>query len=261
MPALAELQAAFRRALLEEDESALAGLVEEGGARLDIHRNNLFASLGAVLAESFPAVCRLVDARFFAYAAHEFVRRHPPRRAVLAEYGEGFADFLAEFPPCRDLAYLADVARLEWLMARAATAADAAPLAAEALAGVAPADTPRLLLRLHPAWGFLASPWPVDRIWRANRGGEGDAAPIDLAQGGVRLEIGRSDNEVAMRALDAPAFAFRAALAQGGTLEEAAIAAFTADPEFDLAAALARLFHDGAVTGVALAPPAAETPP
>ncbi len=129
MPMLAELQADFRRALLDGDESAVAGLVEGGTARLDIHRNNLFASLGAALADTFPAVCRLVDPRFFAYATHEFVRRAPPRCAVLAEYGADFADFLADFPPCRGLAWLPDVARLEWLMARAACAADATPLA------------------------------------------------------------------------------------------------------------------------------------
>jgi hypothetical protein len=257
---LAELQASFRRALLEGDESALAGLVEGGAVRIDIHRNNLFASLGAALADTFPAVCRLVDERFFAYAAHEFVRSAPPERAVLNDYGAGFADFLAAFPPCRALAYLADVARLEWLMARAATAADAAPLAAGALAGIAPEATPGLRLRLHPAWGYLASPWPVDRIWRANRGaGEGDA--IDLAEGGVRLEVARRDNEVVMRALDEPAFAFRSALARGQTLEAAALAALVADPEFDLAAALASLFQDGAVAGVALAPQTEETSP
>lgn len=257
---LAELQASFSRALLEGGERALAGLVEGGPVRIEIHRNNLFASLGAALADMFPAICRLVDARFFAYAAHEFVRRSPPERAVLSEYGAGFADFLADFPPCRALAYLADVARLEWLMARAATAADAVPLAAGALAGIAPEATPRLRLRLHPALGYLASPWPVDRIWRANRATGADET-IDLAEGGVRLEIARQDGVVVMRPLDAASFAFRSALAQGETLEPAALAALVADPGFDLAAALALLFQDGAVAAVALASLTEETPP
>jgi len=99
MTALRDLQAAFRRALLDEDEAALAALIEGGTARVDVHRNNFFASLTAVLCDSFPAVCRLVDARFFAYAAHEFIRRHPPARAVLAEYGDGLPHFLRRFRP------------------------------------------------------------------------------------------------------------------------------------------------------------------
>jgi hypothetical protein len=249
---LRDVQAAFRRALLAEDEIAFAALVDGGTARIDVHRNNLFASLGEALRDSFPAVCRLVDERFFAYAAHEFIRRHPPERAVLAEYGGGFADFLADFPPCRHLAYLADVARLEWLMCVAATASDAPPLNAAALAGFAPEATPLLRLTLHPAQGLLASPFPIDRIWRANRRGAAlDEAPIDLAAGGVRLEVNRAGGEAVMRALDAAGFAFRQALRLGGTLEAAATAALAQNPAFDLAGALGELFREGAVIGVA----------
>jgi hypothetical protein len=251
MPPLRDVQAAFRRALLADDGTALAALVDGDAVGIDVHRNNLFASLGEVLRDSFPSVCRLVDQRFFVYAAHEFIRRHPPQRAVLAEYGAGFADFLADFPPCRHLAYLADVARLEWLMGVAATAADAAPLGVAALAGVAAEATPLLRLTLHPALGLLASPFPIDRIWRANRrDAPVDEAPIDLAAGGVRLEVHRAGTEVLMRALDAPSFAFRQTLRQDGTLEAAAIAAFAQDPAFDLAAALGALFREGAVIGV-----------
>ena len=260
MPALRELQAAFRRALLEDDAAALRALVAEDGLaaeeRLGVHRNNVFASLTDVLRQTFPAVCRLVDERFFAYAAHEFVRRHPPERAALADYGARFADFLAGFEPCRALVYLADVARLEWLMNRAGTAADAAPLAPAALAAIPAEDTPRLRLRLHPAFGFIASPWPIERIWRANRRDAESAEVIDLAAGGVQLEVSRRGEDVILRALDAATFAFRHALAEGATLEQGAVLALAADERFDLAGALADLFRDGAVVAVALVPEA-----
>jgi hypothetical protein len=258
---LRDVQAAFRRALLAEDETALAAFVEGGAARIDVHRNNLFASLGEVLRDGFPAVCRLVDERFFAYAAHEFIRHHPPARAVLAEYGGSFADFLADFPPCRHLPYLADVARLEWLMCVAATAADAAPLSVAALADFAPEATPSLRFALHPALGLLASAFPIDRIWRANRHvAPLDEAPIDLAAGGVRLEVHRAGSEVVMRALDPAGFAFRQTLRQGGTLEAAATAALAEDPAFDLTGALGALFREGAVIGVTGAPANCEAP-
>lgn len=257
MSALRELQAAFGRTLLADDAAPLAALIAADGltaeTRLAVHRNNIFASLTEVLRDAFPAVCRLVDERFFAYAAHEFISRHPPERAVLAEFGARFADFLAAFAPCRDLVYLADVARLEWLMAEAATAADAAPVAATALAAIAAEDTPRLVLRLHPSLGFIASPWPIDRIWRANRRGAAGDEVVDLAAGGVRLEIGRNGEDVMLRVLGAPGFAFRRALAGGARLEQAAELALAADGAFDLARGLSALFGDGAVIGVALA--------
>ena len=173
MPALHEVQAAFRRAILTGDTDTFCALVAADGLapeeRLGVYRNNVFASLTAVLRETFPAVCRLVDEHFFAYAAHEFICRHPPECAVLAEYGGRFPDFLAAFAPCRELVYLADVARLEWLMKVAANAAHADPIAAMTLGDVAAEDAPRLTLQLHPSFGFVASRWPIDRIWRANR--------------------------------------------------------------------------------------------
>jgi len=253
LPPLAALQASFRHALLGDDSAGLGAVIADAvapEARLAVHRNNLFASLLAVLREAFPVVRRLVDERFFTYAAHSFIRDFPPERVELSAYGGGFAEFLAGFAPCRDLAYLPDVARLEWLMSLAAHADDAAPLAASALSQIAPADTPRLSLALHRSFGFIASPWPIERIWRVNHAGE-DAA-IDLGAGGDRLEIRRAGAAVMMRRLAAPDFAFRRALGDGNGLGAAAEAALAEDRSFDLAAALGGLFRDGAVTAIAL---------
>lgn len=261
MPSLLELQESARCALLAGCDAPgaaaiLAAIADDDGAaveRLAIHRNNVFTSLANVLAKAFPAVERLVDARFFAYAAHAFIQRHPPPRACLAEFGGQFPDFLAGFPACRDLEYLPDVARLEWRLHEAAHAPAVAPLAPTALRGVAAADTPRLIFGLCPSIRYLASPWPVAAIWRANRAGSTDGAAVDLAGGGVPLEIRRRAGEVEMRVLPGDVFAFRQALASGLTLAAAAEAALAADPRFGLAAALSGLFSDGAVARVALA--------
>ncbi len=260
MLALREVQAAFRRGLLDGDDSALAALVAADGIaateRLAVYRNNVQTSLTDALRDTFPAVCRIVDERFFAYAAHAFLTGYPPRRACLAEYGAGFADFLAAFPPCRELVYLPDVARFEWLMNRAAHAADADALAPSSLAGVAAADAPRLVFRLDSACGFLASPWPVDRIWRLNRPGARGDETVDLAAGGVHIEVGRRGPDVVFRALDAATFAFRQAIAGGAALDAATATAFAANARFDLGAAVADLFRDGAVVAFTLAPEA-----
>ena len=258
-PRLRETQAAMRRALLDGNaEGLLSHLAAEGSlaeAQIEVYRNNVFASLTDVLRDAFPAICRLVDDRFFAYAAHEFIRQHPPMRACLSEYGAHFPDFLADFPPCRELSYLADVARFEWFLSCAAHAEDAVPIDPSALASLAPEDTPRLVLRLDPSLAYLASRWPIDRIWQANRGGAEDGMAIDLGAGGVRLEIGRRDGAVVYRALDAATCAFRQALGKGATLEAATVIALDLDERFDIAAAFADLFRDGAVTSFALAEP------
>ncbi len=108
MSTLLELQLELRRAVLGGDTAALVAAIRGDGldpaARLQIYRNHAIATLGAVLEGTFPVVCRLVDKRFFAYAAHEYVREHPPHSRCLVEYGADFADFLAGFEPCKDLA-------------------------------------------------------------------------------------------------------------------------------------------------------------
>ncbi len=265
MLALHEVQTEFRRAILTVDTDTFCALIAADGLapeeRLGVYRNNIVASLTAVLRETFPPVCRLVEEQFFAYAAHEFICRHPPECAVLAEYGGRFPDFLAASAPCRELVYLADVARLEGLMKVAANAAHADPIAAMTLGDVAAEDAQRLTLQLHPSFGFVASRWPIDRIWRANRPEAAAEATIDLAAGGVWLEVSRADANIVMRSLDCTTFAFRSAVQRGETLERATEAALVTDPAFDLCRALPALFLDGAVIAVNSAQPHAGREP
>ncbi len=252
MPTLRELQADFAAALLHGERAAEAwidGGDIEAATRLDVHRNTVLLSLSDVLAAAFPVVRRLVDARFFVYAANEFVRAHPPLRPCLAEYGAGFADFLATFGPCRDLVYLADVARLEWAVAGIVRAVERPAAAPQALARAADAEC--LTFEFQPTIAFVASRYPVDAIWRANQPGATDET-VDLAAGPSALEIRKHPGGIALRRLDPAAFAFRAALAGRRALGEAAEAALAVDACFDLGRALADLFRDGAV--VALTP-------
>lgn len=247
----------MRGALLGGPAAALEALVEPDGlapaARLAVYRHHVESSLTAVLRAAHPAVVRLVDERFFAYAAREFIRAEPPAGPCLAEYGAGLAAFLERFPPCRALPWLADVARLEWLRHEAALAPGAPPLGRETLAAISPARWPGLGLRLDPSIRHLASPWPVDRIWLVNQ--PGASGELDLAAetppGGVRLEIRRQDGLVTMRRLQPGPFRLRRALAGGLVVEEAAAAALEEDPSLRLTEALAEILADGLIVGLA----------
>jgi hypothetical protein len=72
----------------------------------------------------------------------------------------------------------------------------------------------------------------------------------------VRLEVSRRGSDVVLRVRDAARFTLRRALADGGPLAVAAAAAFAADARFDVGAAIAELFHDGAAVAFTLAPEA-----
>ena len=253
---LLELQTRLRRAILGGDSGEIVAAIQGDGldpaARVGIYRHHAFATLGDALQSTFPVVCRLVDRRFFAYAAHEYLREHPPHARCLAEYGADFADFLANFTPCEQLPYLADVARFEWALNIAATLRDVTALQAEEIAAIPPGEAAYVALRLQPSLTYLASPWPIDAIWQANQ--ENEVPPIDLSSGGVSLEIRRAGDAVAWRRLDPGTFAFRTALADGLVLAAAMSAGTLKDPAFDLTEALKQVFADGLAVGFVISP-------
>jgi hypothetical protein len=259
MSALRDLQCAVGQAVLGTDQASIVDAIERDGldpaARLGIYRHHYLTSLTEALKAIYPVVCRLVDERFFAYAARGFIDKTPPRAPCLFEYGAAFPGFLAEFPAAAKLAYLPDVARLEWAINAALHAPAEAPVARAAFAEVAAADYPKLAFRLQPSLGLLASDWPVDRIWKANRPEKQNVDPVDLGKGGCRLEIRQQDDAVAFRRLEAGEFDFRKALAEGRPLEAAAAAVLERDPSFDLATALGRLMGEGLIAGFEISSP------
>jgi len=253
---LLELQMQLRRAVLRGDTAEIVAAILGDGldpaARVGIYRNHAFATLGDTLRGTFPVVCRLADKRFFAYAAHEYLREHPPHSRCLVEYGADFADFLARFAPCEQLPYLADVARFEWALNIAATVPEETPLQAERLAAIPPAEAAYVALRLQPSLSYFASPWPVDAIWEANQ--QEEVPAIDLASGGTSLQIRRAGERVGWRRLDPGNFAFRTALADGLVLAAAISAATLQDPAFELTASLRQVFAEGLAVAFCISP-------
>lgn len=253
---LLELQTRLSKAVLGENIAEIAEIIAGDGldpaARLAIYCNHASLTLGAALKASFPVVCRLIDERFFAYAAHEYLRDHPPRARCLAEYGDDFADFLAGFRPCRDLPYLSDLARFEWALHTAAMVREATPLRINALAAIPAERAEAVGFRLQPSVSYFASPWPIDAIWRANQ--KDEIPPVDLASGGTSLEIRRAGEAVAWRRLDPGTFSFRAALADGLVFSAAIASAIQKDPKFDPITALQRVFAEGLAIDLSIRP-------
>jgi hypothetical protein len=245
---LREIEAAFSRALLGGDERLASAEVLGGGlapgARLKIYRHHVFTTLTAGLRATYPVACRLVDERFFGYAAAQYIQSHPPRGPCLFEYGASFPEFLAEFQPCRHLRYLPDVARLEWALHAAIHAEDVESLDPARLRGLPEDELPQVILRLDPSLTLLSSRWPIDRILRVNQSDADPGIVVDLAGGGVHLEIRRIGDDAVFRALDRPTHAFRRALAEGHCFEKAAVTALALDDSFDLAAAFQALFAE-----------------
>src|SRR5689334_21282474 len=128
---LEHLQTTMARSVLATEPMVFAKMLTAGKAdplaRLRIYQNNTLSSLTAVLMAVFPVTVRLVDERFFRYAASEFIRRHPPVESRLARYGAGFPRFLKTIDTLSDMPIVAETARLEWAIAEALDTASLPP--------------------------------------------------------------------------------------------------------------------------------------
>jgi hypothetical protein len=205
MPTLHEVQASMAKTLLQGEVSA-ENLIVEGPERLDIYRNTIEGVLTGALRLTFPAVDRLVGAAFFDALALAFARRHPPSAGCLDDWGGELAHFLEEFPPAATVPYLADVARLEWAVFRAARAADVPSL------DPAKAGWP---LSPHPSFSLVAVTWPAEAIRRAVL--EDDFNGLALDRRPRWLAVHRLAGDVVVRSLDAEAAAFTRSLIDGET--------------------------------------------
>lgn len=239
-PSLLDLQRALRQSLVVHDDRGIsAHVVDRGisaGERLDIYRNTFASALTTALRLSYPAVHRLVGAEFFEGAARIFIEASPPKSACLDDYGEGFAGFLLDFEPAASLAYLPDVARLEWAVNRALHASDVEPLDPHRLVALAEAERARVSFAPHPSVSLLRTDHPADLIWRAVLEEDDSAlSAIDPGAGPVWLLVQRLPAGVAVRRMSESAWRFTCALCAGRPLA----AAIDEAPDFDASAPLA----------------------
>ncbi len=218
--------------------------------RYNVYRNNVTVSLIDALADIYPAVARLTGPTFFREMARAYVRAHPPTSPLLFRYGQGFDAFVQGYEPTARLVYLADVATAERAWLTAYHAADASPLAGDALAAVDPERLGDVRFVMHPGYALIRSKHSVARIFAMNR----DLEPLTAIDTTIHeaMLITRPQLDVLVRQIPAAMAVFLCAIESGGTLGEAAEAALETDADFDIAAAIATLIASGATSALSV---------
>jgi hypothetical protein len=251
MHALRELQRSFADAILARAPAAFAPQVRDRGLapaeRVQIYQNNVFISLTEALADVYPVVAKLVGEAFFAFLARSYIRAHPSRSGNLHDFGAELPAHLAVLPEAAGLAYLPDVAELEWARHAVFHAADAGTIDARALAAVPDERLEDLRFALHPAVRLLASRYPLLAIWHANQ--LDPAGEVDLDRGSDCVLVTRRDFDIRMDALTPGEFALLAAFADDLAFGDACERALAAEPGLDLGAAMGRFVADGTLAG------------
>lgn len=170
MSALAEQQRALLRALwAPRHQDAIAALGPHL-ARADaqaLRGLRAYRSHGRALAEralgaAFPTVREVLGDADFGGLARAHWLRHPPAGGDVAEWGGALADHIAAIPQLvDDEPRLADIARLDWALHRAASAADAEARPAT-LQLLVEEDPARIALQLAPGTACVAG----ELVWR-----------------------------------------------------------------------------------------------
>ncbi|HYQ91310.1 MAG TPA: DNA-binding domain-containing protein [Candidatus Competibacteraceae bacterium] len=257
MARLRELQMEFARTVLDSthtdfDRYILASSLS-GERRLQVYRNNVRLSLTEALKAVYPVTQRLVGDGFFRYAAGRYIPLHPSTSGNLHDFGGHFPDFLATFEPAAKLAYLPDVARLEWAYHGVFHAAESVLLDLAALAVIPPERHGELKFTLHPAARLLASSFPILRIWQVNQADFAGDPTVDLTEGGIRLLLLRRENlEIELQALPPGEFALLQALAEQQDFATACERALVVQADLDLPTLFSRHVRQGTLVDFSL---------
>lgn len=249
MSALREAQRRFGAALAgaagEPDAlPLLAGDPVRNRALLSVYRATSVANAVAALRLAFPVCAQITGDDFFDALARRYRDACPSSDGDLNRYGAGFPAFLDGFGPVSALPYLPDVARLEWAVHEATTAADAEPAGGRLFAGLDADVLARARLRFVPGFALLASDWPVADIWLGHADDAEALARIDLTSAQCAV-VWRAGWRVRVAALAPAACALWQALRRRETVGAAWAAACAVEPAFDPGPAFAQALSAG----------------
>ena len=248
---LATLQASMTAAIHHRSDESAAQPLLVGDAsmisdRLAIYRGNMVANLGSALQAAYPVCLQLVGDEFFAALAREYWRQYPSTDGDLGEYGESFADFVAQFEHTQSLPYLPDVARLEWAAHLAYRAADHQPYDLQKLATLPPDQLGTCRATMQAGLHLLAPTYPAYEIWQAHHAEEVEFN-IDWEAEPARIIVYRLGLTVRIEALPRPSYSFLHSWQQQ-PLEIALNEALKVDPHFDLGTTLAEWIGKEVIT-------------
>jgi len=160
---LGALQRRMQIAIRDAGEPpALAG----DGRGLAAYRYAWRARMHEALRTNYPVLHRVLGDEGFEAMADDYLAAQPSTFRSIRWFGHRLDAYLRAHPETLPHPAVADMARFEWAICEAFDGPDAAPMAAQSLAALAPGDWPGLRLALHPTCRMLDLEWSVAPIWR-----------------------------------------------------------------------------------------------
>jgi hypothetical protein len=257
---LLDVQRSFRDWLTAESDEAAMRLGVAAAPGLAVHLNTYRSQLLICLGETFGTVRAWLGDAAFEAAAAIHIDRVPPSSWTLDAYARDFPETLSDLYPADP--EVAELARLERLLAQIFTATDCIPVAPDTLdqADWAQVDWDRAVLQLVPTFALLPVTTNAAAIWSAIRDGA-PPPPVASLDAPTRLVLWRNGFTPNFRSLD-PAEAAALEQVSGGMTFGALCALLVercgaAEGPRLAGAWLGQWLRDGLITRVACSPGAA----
>jgi hypothetical protein len=208
MQSLNDFQKQFMQGLYSQGEAILQYIPAANQLspqqRLAIYQGSIFGIKQKSLKEIYAVCNKLVGDEFFIAMISEYITNTPSTLPDLAGYGVSFPDFIIDFQPAKCLAYLSDVARLEWAWHQLFNAPCADKLNFALLAESYAAGGENIIFHLPPGCSLIASSYPVHKIWEVNQADDvGDMRLVLPENMSFYLFVWRNGLQMRMDLLDA----------------------------------------------------------
>jgi hypothetical protein len=224
MPSLRELQRALSAHIVAGDGPPLDAWIRvpagaDSAARIAVYTEGYPARVTEALRETYPALANILGDGSLAGLSDRYrgVLRDEPTN--LNDVGADLPRFLRQDRLSEQLAFLPELAELEWAVTRSFHAAACDRFDPIDCKSWSIEDWQRAQIRFQPGLALLRSRWPLRALY-ATRNQDRDEIDVDLEQGGECVLVFRRGFEVAVEATpprEADAIeAFRA----GATLAE-----------------------------------------
>jgi hypothetical protein len=204
-PSLAELERALASHILTGEGPKLEKWIRvpagvDAAARLAVYTRAYPVRVTESLRETFPAIANILGEGSFAALAARYLPAIPAELRNLNEIGAAFAGFLRSDRLRHELAFLPDLAELEWAVTRCFHAEPATAFDASISRGWRMEDWERARVEFQPGLALVRSAWPLREL-RETRNSERSQIDVDLVGRPDRVLVRRRGFEVAVESV------------------------------------------------------------
>jgi hypothetical protein len=208
---LAELQKNFAKHIYNKSDSAIIPKISSKDIcaleRLNIYRNNVLGSFDDALTLTYPITKKIVGDDCFQSLIKNYHQKYTSTSGDLEEYGQLFPKLIKDLQSEHNLAYLSNIATLEWHYNLSYFSIEVPNINLKKLQSLDNESFMSLTLKTHPSCHLLSSKYPIYSIWEINNSDSREEVNLEKENEQYIL-ISRADFKVNVEQLSKTEYSF-----------------------------------------------------